>query len=571
MFGVIEDTSGILFVQNQRVVGGREVLTWDFTERLTGLDPTARREELAIEVGDEPFWAAGFWVTGVTAGGVRAIAPGMNFATIGTQVLLSFMCDSNEPVRFGFPLPVAAVARGLRITKPGALFQWRPLQDRPDPVTGRLWVELAITGVHGRVAIAAGGSGPVSESGGVACTVDIDAQDDEVVEVRRQTWRWTTGEIDWRERRTFRVETEVDGEVYGAGETLTTESSDLAARWLRVGITGKKWARAGVLPQLGRVARPFREHLAQAAQALVQLPGRRGRGDYARSGAVVTNLEFDTTLGLARLGLALERRALLQRAADSARHLVDRDMDRGKGLPFCHGLDHRVAAPEPGHVWLSGVLLVGCLSADEDLIRAARSMAHGLARHPAQGEGRDERLRDRGWPLLEMEAYLRFEHRKSIERAADRLAADLVQRWDPRNRVLRFGEGERRGGVYEERSWLIGGIAVPALRAHMLRRPSAQVAGIVGELERRLMGLVLEGRPGLPIRYWAVDGRVTSQVRLSQVPEGYLLLEGLAPRNLARCLGRKAVSRALGGVPAVDHPDLATHWSMAARCSWIFR
>src|SRR5690606_15079637 len=110
---------------------------------------------------------------------------------------------------------------------------------------------------------------------------------------------------------------------------------------------------------------------------------------YGRSNGVVTNLEFDTALGFARLWLAHEDPALLRRALDSARHLIDRDLD-ADGLPFRHGKDHRVAANEPGHTWLAGLLLVGCLSADDELIAAAGTIARGLARRPAQG-GEDER------------------------------------------------------------------------------------------------------------------------------------------------------------------------------------
>ena len=94
---------------------------------------------------------------------------------------------------------------------------------------------------------------------------------------------------------------------------------------------------------------------------------------------------------------------------------------------------------------------------------------------------------------------------------------------------------------------------------------------MVAAIEKRLLGLVLQGRPGLPVRYWVIDGEVTGQVRLGGVPEGYMVLEGIAPRALARCLARKAVSRALGGVPVEDDPDLATSFSIAARCSWVLR
>ena len=90
-------------------------------------------------------------------------------------------------------------------------------------------------------------------------------------------------------------------------------------------------------------------------------------------------------------------------------------------------------------------------------------------------------------------------------------------------------------------------------------------------MEQRLLGLVLQGRAGLPVRYWVIDGQVTGQVRLRGVPECFMVLEGIAPRSLGRCLARKAVSRALRDVPVDDDPDLATSFSIAARCSWVLR
>ena len=72
----------------------------------------------------------------------------------------------------------------------------------------------------------------------------------------------------------------------------------------------------------------------------------------------------------------------------------------------------------------------------------------------------------------------------------------------------------------------------------------------------------------------AIEGRLRGlvlQVRLRGVPEGYMVLEGVAPGALARCLGRQAVSRALRDAPAQDDPDLATSLSITARGSWVLR
>ena len=90
-------------------------------------------------------------------------------------------------------------------------------------------------------------------------------------------------------------------------------------------------------------------------------------------------------------------------------------------------------------------------------------------------------------------------------------------------------------------------------------------------MERRLLVLVLDGRPGLPVRYWVLHGTVTGQVRVQGAAAGYMLLEGIAPRAMARCLRRRAVSGALRDTPAQDDPDLATSWSIAAWCTWVLR
>ena len=112
-----------------------------------------------------------------------------------------------------------------------------------------------------------------------------------------------------------------------------------------------------MLPRCGRRARRFRDALIEVGHALVDLPGVRGRGDYGRDEEVITNLEFDTALGLGRLGLFAEDEVLLRRSLRSARHTRDRDLDVRTGLPFPHGAGHRRGRPEPGHTWLTGMLL----------------------------------------------------------------------------------------------------------------------------------------------------------------------------------------------------------------------
>lgn len=487
------------------------------------------------------------------------------------QALLAFACDAPGPVRFGFPLPAAALRNGLHLADAGARLQWRPLQERPD-ANGRLWVELAVVGVRGRTSVRAGGAGPVGAEGGDVVRVESEeiTQPDRRVLLRR--WRWCTGEVDRIERITFDLPRALGDEAFAEGESLTTCSAELLERCLSVRIAAADWERAGVLPRLGALARPLRERLAEAALELQELPGLRGAGDFGRSQGVVTNLEYDTALGFLRLGLALESRALMRRALVSARHLVDHDLEPSTGLPFRHGHDHRSAAPETGHAWLAGLLLAGCVAADDGLLRAAHTIASGLARHhPKPQTGEDDRARDYGWPLLELETWLAFADDPACERAADQLAGELLARWDPRNGVLRFGEGELKGGAYEERLWLTGGILLPALRAHARRKPSPRLREVIGALESRVAELVLQGRQGLPVRCVVRDGEVRSQVRRRHVPELYLLLEGIPERSLAACLARRPCFAALEGVPAPDDPDAATSFSMAARCTWVLR
>ena len=491
-------------------------------------------------------------------------------ALLLSQVLLTFAVEGEGPVRFGFPLPAQQLQRGLRVSVTGARLQWRRLQGRPDPQSDRVWVELSVAGVRGRARLLAGGVGPSEEGCGAVVTVRTELESDRGWDLRRVRWRWCSGEVDELERRTFNELSEYGGEVFDPGESLTLASPALTGRFLRVRIHSDQWRRAGVLPGTGRLSRRFRERLAELAIGLRELPGARGCGDYGRSGGVVTNLEFDTTLGFARLGLASSSPALLARALGSARHLADRDLHPRSGLPYRHGPGHRVMSPRPGHAWLAGLLLVGCMSADDLLIAAARTIAHGLARHPPPDEAAVERARDYGWPLHELEVWLRFSDDPVCRRAADAYSANLAGRWDARAGVMRFGEGERRG-FYEERAWITGGILVPALRLHLARRPDAELAGVVRVTERRLLQLMAGAAAGLPIRYRVSDGEVRGQLRLRGAVEGYMSLAGVAPAALMRCLSRSAVRRALLAIPDEDDPDLATSLSIAARSDWVYR
>ncbi|HLU39844.1 MAG TPA: hypothetical protein VK081_10680, partial [Planctomycetota bacterium] len=400
-----------------------------------------------------------------------------------------------------------------------------------------------------------------------------DVAEQEGVQTTTTTWQFTDGTCDQRVRvEVLTGSLPVGDERLVSGEACTEDSPALLARALRVSIAPREWARAGVLPPPGRMATAYRDHLVAIARSLVTLPGVRGAGDYARGEGIVTNLEFDTTLGFVRLGLAVGDHDLLARGAWSARHLVDHDLDRESGLPFCHGPDHRANPPEPGHCWLHGVLLTGCVLADDDLLAGAASIARGLARHPRVRPQRraHDRARDVGWPLHELEVFLRFRAEPAVRRAADALAAELLARFDPRAGVVRFGEGERRGG-YEERALVTGGILIPALRAYAERTGDARARAVVAESEARLLHLLRRGQQGIPIRYFVGRDGLGRELRLSGTAEAFLVLEGLAAADLPRVLARGQVAACLEGVPRADADDVATQFSIAARCTWVLR
>ncbi len=487
--------------------------------------------------------------------------------------LLVVDVDGVGAVRFGFPLPFEAVARGLRAEGGGAVLQWRFLQPTPDPVTGRIWVEVCLAPARGRIALHAGGVAAVAGDDGPVRTRERIVEESDSVTRTTTIDRYRDGGVDRVERLLFKAARTHDGEAFGAGEAVTLGGRDADQRWLRVGIAAQAYARAGVLPAAGARYAAYRDVLARFGAGLPTLSGRRGHGDYARSGGTITNLEFDTTLAFARLGMATRSRELLQRAADAARHLVDVDLDPRTALPFRHGGDHRTARPEPGHVWSTGLLTVGALAAQAEWIDAARAMARGLARHPAlasaEGERGDDRLRDVAWPLAELEAFLRFEDDGHVRSAADRLADVLRRRFDATACVFRFGEGETRGAAYRERLWLTSGLALPALRAHLRRSPDAVLADQVSRIETRVLAEILAGREGLPLSLLVVDGRVVDAQRSRGRPEGYLLLEGLRPDAVDRALLRPTVRRALE-LDAAD-PDAATSFSIAGRCAWVCR
>lgn len=493
-------------------------------------------------------------------------------ACLLAQALFTFHPTTADPLRFGVPLPAKALSQGLRLESTnGARLQWRPLQAGQDPETGRIWVELCITGARGTSRVLAGGrAATVGDDGPVVCR-SLERRVTEECTTWTESWVWHDGKRDSLVRTIFRQRHLQDAtERFDPGEGFTTWSAGFLERCLGAGIDLRLWRVARVLPGSGAWARSYRERLVEVAGSLAEAPGLRGRGDYERSGGVLTNLEFDTTHGFARLGLASGERSLLARAWRSALHLVDMDLDARTGLAFQHGRDHRSGSPDPGHTWLQGLLLTGCLFADRQLIANARRMAVGIATHPVSRSGRRDRLRDQGWPLLELESWLRFEDNLEVRRAADAIAHGLKERWDEVNQVVRFGEGRHRG-VYQLRVWLAGGVLLPALRRHLARSRDAGIRQIVVALERRIHRLVRSGRPGIPTQCWLRNGEVLRDARSKQEPACFMVLEGLTPQALKPLLGRQLVTGALTDTPAKGHVDLPTAFSIVARCDWVYR
>lgn len=477
-----------------------------------------------------------------------------------------------RPVRFGAPVPAAAVQAGLRLEGQGSL-QWRRLPfGRPD--ADPVWVEIAISGPPGTVRIVAGDGPPCADGNGPVFTRERREELLPHGRLEHTVWRYVDGSSDERRRLCFTATSDLGGERFQAGEYWTRDDAGLQARAdVVLQFARGHFADLGLLPRPGRgdTTRLVRQHLQRLLPRLRELPGVRGSGDYGRSGEVVTNLEFDTTLALLRAAIGLGSDDAWRRSGRAARHLVDRDLDPRSGLPFPHGLEHRTGQPESGHAWLQGLLWNGLLRADDELIAAAVGIGAALATHPPMGTGKQERLRDFAWPLGELEALLAQAHDPVLARAADRLAASIARRYDAAMRTFRFGEGEVGDGVYFERGWLVGGVLLPALRAHLRRRPDARFSAQVDACEDALVERIGRGGPGVPT-HWRLFGRQAfAEHREQGTAEAACLLAGLSPAAAGRLLRRAAVRDAVVVAPSPDDPDLATQFTMLARCEWVWR
>jgi len=491
-------------------------------------------------------------------------------AMLAQTLLVVTAASEAAPMRFGLPLPASAIAGGLGLRGAGVL-QWRRLpvgSVDADPV----WVEIAIDGARGRVRLLAGGVAATPNGRGPAYALETLERVVAHGRERVSRWRWRSGVVDERVTVEFHAATEVDGESYGIGEAHTRWSPGAEVRGLAATVVPRAvWQRAGVLPPAGRLGARLRRHLRQVRERLVEMPGQRGRGDFSRSGGIVTNLEFDTSLALLRLGLASGDREAVAQGFRAAGHLHDRDLDLLTGLPFAHGRSHRAGRVESGHAWLQGLLLTGLIMADDERIDAARGLGAALAARPPRGKGRFERARCYAWPLLELEALLAVDPDPVLAAAADRLARAIDLRFDASCGTWRFGEGEVGGGVYLERGWITGGLVVPAMRRHLARRSDPEMAARVRQVQAALLENIGSGRAGLPTHWRCAGGRTFAQHRVERDPKALWLLDGLEPPDLRRLLRREEVRDCIAEVPDFDDPDLPTSFSIVARCRWVYR
>ena len=478
-----------------------------------------------------------------------------------------------RPVRFGAPLPAAVVQQGLALQGKGVL-QWRRLPfGRPgtDPV----WVEIAISGPPGLVRIVPGSLGPTEQGRGPVFVSELHEEVLPHGRLQRRRWCFVDGSVDECTRLEFTAPTQLDGETFAVGEALTTWNGGALERAAVLCRLQRSWlAEVGVLPRVGgggAATKAVRAHLATLLPLLRELPGRRGAGDYGRSGGVITNNEYDTPFALLRCAVGLADPLALARARRAAAHTLDRDFDANSGLVFTHGLEHRSGAVEPGHTWLRGVLWTGLLTADDTLIEGALCLARGLVSHPPSGTGRNERLRDYASPLLELEAVLALQADPVLALAANRLAASIARRFDPGLRTFRFGEGEVGDGVYFERAWLTAGLLLPALQAHLARRDDPQLRDHVGAATQALLDRIGRGGQGLPTHWRTTGAQVFAEHREEQTAAAAIELDAFASSDLQRLLRRGSVRSAINAMPSAGDPDLATQFTLLARCDWVWR
>lgn len=481
--------------------------------------------------------------------------------------------SDGEPLRLGLRVPRAVLQDGLSLHGRGQL-QWRRLPVERESAD-EVWIEVAICAPSGTVKLVAGGVGPTADGRGCAFVRRVEERRLPHGHERVVRWEWCDGTVDAQVRTTFTGPWVCEGDRFGPGEAWTRRSAGLVerARWWRDRGRAEA-ARCGLLPKRSAGAttpQRVRRRLAAAVDALVEMPGLRGAGDFRRADGEVTNLEYDTTYALLRCAVATGHRRALRLALRCADQLRDRDLDQRTGLPFVHGDAHRTGRVEAGHAWLRGLLWVGLLAADDGALAAARALGRALSGQLPRGVGRGERLRDFASPLLELEALLRVTDDVVVARAADRLGAAVALRFDRGARVWRFGEGEEAEGGYFERAWLTAGLLLPALVAHHRRVPAAPLRHQLDQGRRQLLDRIGRGARGLPTHYRSCRGRALGCHYEVGSARSFWVLEALSPRDQRRLLARANLRRAAAELVGLEDPDLPTAFTMVARCDWVWR
>jgi hypothetical protein len=499
----------------------------------------------------------------------------MALSGLGCALLapLFVLTTDGSPMRLGLCVSASAIKNGLSLAGRGVM-QWRRL-----PVGGadakRVWIEVGVVAPRGKVRLVSGGVGPCPSGRGPAYVFTRQERQLDVGMETVERWQWVDGSLDERIRLVFDGRTERMGEVYLGGEGLTRQTGGLSHRARAWFCDGQMMARrCGLLPMdrfQGNATRSIQRHLRSCVHQLQEMAGQRGQGDFQRGNDEVTNLEFDTILALIRCAIGLQDEHAWLMAQRSMRHFLDRDLDRRTGLPFRHGLRHRSVAPDPGHVWLQGLLWVALLTADDAALVTACEVAHALALQSPVAKGRFERARDYAWPLLEMEALLTFHSTMRLTAAANRHAAAIAGRFDPLANTFRFGEGELGGEVYLERAWLTAGLVIPALKAHLRRVQSVKIRASIQAVEDALMKQIGRGSRGMPTHWRITNGRVHAVHYERAAARGAWLVEPFGLREQRRIFGNSAVRRTMAKTPSLKHADLATEFTKMARCVWVWR
>jgi len=106
---------------------------------------------------------------------------------------------------------------------------------------------------------------------------------------------------------------------------------------------------------------------------------------------------------------------------------------------------------------------------------------------------------------------------------------------------------------------------------HLRRREQAVFRDHVQIVQQALLDRVGSGARGLPTHWRIVRGAVQAEYFERNSARAGWILAAFSERDQSRLLARSSVRRALEDTPALDHPDLATEFTMLARCRWVWR